>query len=276
MQNREVVLLSDLDATLFSSDGSISDGNRRAIAAFVRDGGLFGVATGRAVENAVRYLPGVPLNAPSVLLNGAAVYNYETKRYGQCSYLDHAAAFRVIAWCREHAPQLDIQVYTRDGTNYVTPEETANGPYLAIHRPCRFCTAESLFSDDWFKMLIFGEEKAQVGAQRMIREQELDRVFALTLGTTDIVKDAKYFELLPAGVDKGTGVRAIRALPEVAGRRILCIGDYWNDAAMLQEADIAFAPDNAIDEIKAIADHIVPDNNSDALAHVIFDWIPKL
>lgn len=45
---------------------------------------------------------------------------------------------------------------------------------------------------------------------------------------------------------------------------------------MLQEADIAFAPDNAIDEIKAIADHIVPDNNSDALAHVIFDWIPKL
>ena len=33
---------------------------------------------------------------------------------------------------------------------------------------------------------------------------------------------------------------------------------------------------NAIDEIKAIADHIVPDNNSDALAHVIFDWIPKL
>ena len=125
-------------------------------------------------------------------------------------------------------------------------------------------------------MLIFGEEKAQAGAQRMIREQELDRAFALTLGTTDIVKDAKYFELLPAGVDKGTGVRAIRALPEVAGRRILCIGDYWNDAAMLQEADIAFAPDNAIDEIKAIADHIVPDNNSDALAHVIFDWIPKL
>lgn len=276
MQYRDVVLLSDLDATLFSSDGSISEGNRRAICAFVEGGGMFGVATGRAKDNAARFLPGIPLNAPSVLFNGAAVYHYETGRYSDCRHIDGALARSVIAWCREHAPALDIQVYTRDAIAYVTPEETANKPYLDIHRPCKFCTAEELAGEDWIKLLIFGPEAEQKAAEAMLCARGLDRAFEIMQGTTDIVRDAKYFELLPAGVNKGTGVRTVRALPETAGRKILCIGDYWNDAAMLHEADVSFAPENAIGEIRAMADHVVPDNNSDAVAHIITDWIPRL
>ena len=137
-------------------------------------------------------------------------------------------------------------------------------------------TAEELAGADWIKLLIFGPEAEQKAAEAMLCARGLDRAFEIMQGTTDIVRDAKYFELLPAGVNKGTGVRTVRALPETAGRKILCVGDYWNDAAMLREADVSFAPENAIGEIRAMADHVVPDNNSDAVAHIITDWIPRL
>ena len=41
-------LYSDLDGTLFDDDKRVSEANRLAIETFVREGGRFGVATGRA------------------------------------------------------------------------------------------------------------------------------------------------------------------------------------------------------------------------------------
>ena len=51
----------------------------------------------------------------------------------------------------------------------------------------------------------------------------------------------------------------------------VCVGDYENDISMLRHADIAYAVENAIDEVKAVADRITVHHNEDALAHIIAD-----
>lgn len=70
-------LFSDMDGTLIGSDHAVSAENAAAIRTFVSRGGHFSVATGRSPEIALPFLHGIPLNAPAILYNGAAVYDFE-------------------------------------------------------------------------------------------------------------------------------------------------------------------------------------------------------
>ena len=61
-----------------------------------------------------------------------------------------------------------------------------------------------------------------------------------------------------------------------AGRTLIAVGDYWNDMELLEAADVACCPENAIDEVKAVCAHVLPSHNDDALAALIRDVIPAL
>ena len=80
-------LLSDMDGTLIDSQGSTSEGNRRAIKTFTEGGGLFGIATGRAPNNLGDYLEGLPINAPCVFYNGGAVYDLKNSDKDSDTYI---------------------------------------------------------------------------------------------------------------------------------------------------------------------------------------------
>ena len=228
MRYDQAAILTDLDGTLFDSQGIVTKESRAAIRAFIAGGGLFAVATGREPRNARRHLPDVPLNGPSVCLNGAAVYDFVHRRYISAIPMDKEAAQDVLLHCLEMDWPLDLQVYTDDGIYYASPLDTA------------------------------------------------DPGLALVEGTTDVVKIGKYQELLPQDVNKGTGVDALRQLPVYAGRTLIAVGDYWNDMELLEAADIACCPANAIPEVKAVCAHILPSHNDDPMVALIRDVIPAL
>ena len=68
-----VLLASDFDDTLVSSDCVLSPGNRAALEYFTREGGRFTVSTGRARRTFAPYASSLPINAPVVLSNGAVL-----------------------------------------------------------------------------------------------------------------------------------------------------------------------------------------------------------
>ncbi len=58
------MLLSDLDGTLLCDDKSISEENKRAIAAMIEKGHCFVIATGRPFYAASDIVKGLGLNRP--------------------------------------------------------------------------------------------------------------------------------------------------------------------------------------------------------------------
>lgn len=275
MKYRDAALFSDLDGTLFNCRGEVSAANRNAIESFIAKGGMFGIATGRASQNALQHLPGVNINAPSIVFNGAAVYDYANKRYILENHLG-AESVPLIKELAECGRRLDIQIYTEYEIFYVTPEERSYEPFVDMHRPCTFCKVEDIEDRPWLKTLFLGAEEDLGYAGELIAQRDLEDKFDIVRGTTDILPDAKYIELLPHGTNKGSCVEVLRTLPSVSGRVIICVGDYWNDLEMLQRADVACVPRNGAEEIKAVARYITPDNNHDAIAYIIENIIPGL
>ena len=272
----KTAILTDLDGTLFNSRGEVSRADRTAIAAYVTQGGIFAIASGREAHNARRHLPGIPLNGPSIVLNGAAIYDFQKEEYRSLQTLDLEAAAAVTKQCLRSELPLDIQIYTDEGIFYVTPLETANPGFLEIHQPTSYLPLSSLKAKRWVKVVCLERIPGTLATMRgFLREQGFDRRLNLVEGRTDVVEAGNYQELLPLNINKGTCMDQLRLLPEYEGRVLFAVGDYWNDMELLQAADVACAPENAIEEIKEVCQYVLPSHNDAPMAHLIFSVIAK-
>ena len=270
MRFDHAAILTDLDGTLFNSNGEVSAEDRAAIREFTDGGGLFAIATGREPHNARRFLPDLPINGPSIVLNGAAVYDFTREQYLDTVLIDKEAALDVLLFCQQQGLPLDQQVYTTDGIFYASPLDVADPGFLRIHQPTSCLPLAELAGKDWFKLVLLERELDALAPMRAyLKQTGYDHRLSLVEGTTDVVKVGKYQELLPLGVHKGTGMAAIRRLPVYAGRTLFAVGDYWNDMELLQSADVPCAPGNAIEEIKSVCAHILTSHNASPIADLI-------
>ena len=85
-----VLLTSDFDNTLIYTEAALrtgapvpplSEANRAALEYFMAEGGHFAIATGRALAAFMKYADKVPMNAPGVVCNGAALYDFTKSEY---------------------------------------------------------------------------------------------------------------------------------------------------------------------------------------------------
>ena len=85
-----LLLASDYDNTLTYTEEAlrlcqpmppVPDANQEAIRYFMSEGGIFSVATGRAKPAFERVAADVPMNGPTILFNGAAIYDFPAGKY---------------------------------------------------------------------------------------------------------------------------------------------------------------------------------------------------
>lgn len=73
-------------------------------------------------------------------------------------------------------------------------------------------------------------------------------------------------EIIPKGIDKGTGIALICRHLGVDLKNTIAFGDSMNDAAMLKKAGLAVAMGNACEELKSLADVVCEDVAHDGVA----------
>lgn len=272
----QTALLSDLDGTLFARDGKISPENAEAIRRYMDQGGLFAIATGREPRNAAIYLTDVPMNAPSIVLNGAGLFDYSDDTYTIFKKLDTEKVRPFFREMLRRFPEADMQVYTEEeGIVYTTPEENASPGLLNIHANAVFIPYEELKSDFIKTMTRVPERTDEL--LRYLEEGERAGLFRIVPGTAyfDGVQQ-RYFETMPLDVSKGSALQVIRTLPAYKGRTIITFGDYWNDEELLRQADIPVCPSNAEPELKALCPWVGPSNDEHLLKRFIEDRLPLI
>ncbi len=76
----KIILLSDIDGTLLNSQSRVGEKNRQAISEFIKEGGSFGIATGRSLTNARNFLENIEINGYCILANGSLHYCMITEK----------------------------------------------------------------------------------------------------------------------------------------------------------------------------------------------------
>ena len=119
-----LLLVSDFDNTLVYTEEAlqkcvdmppVSDKNRAALEYFMANGGLFAVATGRAKPAFETVVDGIPMNAPTVLFNGAAIYDFSQRKYLVTAFLPDTVRAHITQVVTA-MPQVAVELYHDDNT----------------------------------------------------------------------------------------------------------------------------------------------------------------
>lgn len=91
----------------------------------------------------------------------------------------------------------------------------------------------------------------------------------ITLFPSHYYRGYWWLEVLPKNSGKGQALRFLkeRYKPE----KIVCFGDNLNDLCMFEVSDHSVAPENAVSEIKELADEIIGNCEDDSVAKYIRD-----
>lgn len=269
---KNVLLASDFDNTLVYTEGALERGedippmsarNREAIEYFMANGGYFTVSTGRALPAFAQYAPLVPCNAPCVIANGAAIYDFSHERYVETAFLDEDIYDHVDALLACF-PRLCFEVYHDDRRIHALhPNE-----YVRNHEHLTRAKTEEVQSfrevDLPIIKLLFEEERPLLNAVRdFIRAQSWGDKYELIFSNDHLL------ELTRRGATKGGMVLRLAELLGVSKKDIYCIGDHSNDIPMLAVSAIGFAPANAIEEVKSSGAQLVSHCKDGAIADVV-------
>ena len=245
-----VLIVSDFDGTFAGAGGRIVPENIEAIEHFKALGGHFTFATGRLPSMMEKVFPDFRkvVNAPLVMCNGAILFDpFENKIIAETVFDGRKARVDVRA-ILDRFPSLRFAVYTDDGVllEGYAPEEVPGNRWRKIN-------------------LHTNSEKDAIALRDYVRAV-YPREYACYRSSSAFV------EVVDVTVNKGSRIPFLRQYFAKRGgekRLVAGIGDFENDIALLQNADVAFCPSNAIDAVKALCDHVLCDHDDGAVSAMI-------
>lgn len=257
------LLVSDFDGTLINSELRISDANIRAIDSFIAQGGRFLGATGRTELNVRPYTLDITLSSPWILYNGAAIYDWEKQAFVYKAPLDRVLTEAFVRKVMARFSGVNIQVFPGGPFFQVNSGAVHDAQAVVENQHFENKPMEEI-TDDWLKVLFCSDDSAEINAIEAMLDDDplLPRVHKTHSGP-------RYFELTSLGVNKGSALTRLKDLIDPRPLRVVAIGDYLNDIEMLQEADIAAAPESAMPEVRKHAQIITTDHNQSAVADLV-------
>lgn len=249
----ELLVLSDLDGTLLQAGYGIPKENLDAIDRFVERGGRFTVATGRNAESVKRYLPWINLSVPAVICNGSMIYDFKHDKVLLEYTLDKRVR-RAVDEITKASPQLGVELH-KDGTIYVSRMNDYVKHHVESEHINFTLTSADTLADGWNKVLFADSpDGIQTLSNFVEKKQKTDELFRsyTFVQTNDI-----YYEIVPNGVNKASGVKKLAALLETDMKDVVAIGDFYNDIDMLKEVGYAVCVANAPAEVRAVSDKTV-------------------
>ncbi len=236
-----LLLASDFDDTLCDLDRHIPERNLEAIRYFMGEGGYFAMATGRAHRTFAPYAPLIPMNAPAVLSNGAAIYDFQADRMLEQSHLPDTAP-RDLWELMEQFPSVGLEIYYGDDIYVCRPNHVTRAHLKKVNCGGVECPVDQM-PTPWVKALLLEERDVLLQVQARALERFGGRYEA-------IFSNPRYLEFTRKGSTKGSMVARVAQMLGVAPGHIYCVGDNQNDIPMLARSAIPFAPENCAREVK--------------------------
>lgn len=248
------LLLFDLDGTLLRRNKTASARNLAALEACRRVGAAVGVATSRSERNAQFVLKEL---RPEVLItNGGASVRVRGERvYADVFSPDETA--ETIAAIREvcgRGVYMDIDTDSRGWRNYSSDVFDDMGTWGE--------TRQTDFED-------FREEALMLCVE--IPDPQKAAALQKRLRDCDMVKftDGDWYKLTRAGITKEAGLFRVCEALGIRPENIAAFGDDFSDLEMLRRAGLGVAMANAVPEVRAAADLVIGDCDSDTIAELL-------
>ena len=259
------LLAIDLDGTLLRSDHTPHSEAISQLHAAEQAGIKVVIASGRSIQSIRKVLGHFWDVDTAVATNGADVWASRSESLHQ-TLLGQDVKTAAISFALQN--DLHLSCYSTDGT-YALKESVFLDEYreLVAGLKVDLKSPEQVMEIPIYK-LVFIADAAQVPELRL----QLSPI--LTELDADLTESApRYLEILPAGVNKGSGLAHLCQHFNIKPSELAAIGDYRNDLEMLQMAGVRGAVSNALPEVKSLAGITVSSNEEGGVGEFIARYV---
>ena len=238
--------LIDLDGTLIGRDEKVSPRVAQSVAKLAALIPV-SISSGREPADVLRFAALLGLHTPQVSDNGAVVLDPATGETLHTFPMPATQAEEVVRY-------LDARRI----------------PFIATHALGTFTALGQV--PDWDLARVSAMDLDQAGADVIAAafdddpDMHVDRAWLPYNGLWAV-------DFTRIGVDKGSTAHKVAGMLGVSIDRIVAVGDSYNDISMLRECGLSIAMGGAPDEVKAVADRVVPSVDDDGLAVAIEEII---
>ena len=268
----KTLYVSDLDATLLDRRSMVSGYTKSALNKLISRGIHFTIATGRTTDAARAIMADIELSVPIITFNGVIIYDVKNRCYVKVYRLSAKTTAQVVSILKAHGVSwLMYELKNNELVSYYDSLEHRPIYEFIEDRKARYNSAFSYVSD-----------LRNVPAEHIIYFtliDEYDRIrpvydalksipnINITMVDDTSVNGLWWLEISGAEASKESSIIFFRETYGYA--TVIGFGDNYNDLPMFKVCDVSVAVKNALDEVKAAADHICEAHDNDG----VVKWI---
>jgi Cof subfamily protein (haloacid dehalogenase superfamily) len=203
-------------------------------------------------------------NAPFGCINGGGIYDHRTKEYVWKQPIDPTVS-ELVSYIQNAMPDIGIQLNTFEHVYFLHDNDSCEWFRDVTGMPYLPCELEGF--DEPLAKVVFSDfnENAIAHVTELLAAHP-------RAGEFDFIRSERsLYEILPKGIDKGTVLPLLAKHLGISMDKTIAVGDYNNDIGMIRAAGLGIAVANAVDSVKAVADHVTVSNEESAIARIIYD-----
>lgn len=264
--------VADMDGTLLDREGVLSEYTIRTIRRMTDADMLFTIATARSLQSANDLIWLLGIRLPSILNNGAMVYDSVSRRYIHASAIPLDAIPSILVSLEQHNVCGFLHTLRNDHLSvYFREFRQAWDRVYHAHRieqlQGRIWQVENLYEVARYNHPVYA---VACGCYEVLCEvqRELAQVRGISAEIyCDVYNNFYFMDIFPSSFNKVHGVLTIQQI--TGAEELVTFGDNFPDMQMLLVADRAYVPKNGIAAARNIADEILDYAHRDGVAHFL-------
>ncbi|MBD0674080.1 HAD family hydrolase [Streptomyces sp. CBMA156] len=261
------LVATDLDGTLLTSEETVSERTRAALASATGAGALHIIVTGRSAVWARPVFDEIGYTGIAVCGQGAQVYDAGAHKLLTSLTLDRQLAALAIEKIEAETGPLAIAA-NQDGLDGQVLAGPGYELQIGSELPVVRVERDGLLTAPLGKLYIQHHALTDDALAEAARRAAGDLVGVVMAG-------AGVVELLPLGLSKATGLAVAARRLGVRAADTIAFGDMPNDVPMFGWAAHGVAMANAHEELLAVADAVTAGNDEDGVAEVLERLYPQ-
>lgn len=262
------ILALDIDGTLVGSDHKILPQTREALIAAQKKGLKVVLASGRPTPGMMALSKELALEEHGGFVlsyNGGRITNMQTGVIVHEQFLTPAEAHEIY----DLAKSLNVNIMAYDENDILTVDFDE---YIQLESEINAMPLREINS---FKEAVVNNTIKTLTTGTPERIAEVERVYLEKFGARfSICRSMPFFlEVMPQGINKAASLEKFLDSLELTCEDMVACGDGFNDIEMIKFAGLGVAMDNAVAEVKAVADYVTKSNDDNGIVDVIENFI---
>ena len=268
MSNYDLIAF-DMDGTLLNSQKQITKDTLDMISLAEANGKAVCLSTGRCMPELNEHIPNIPGLRYIIGDSGTFVRDLKTEKNIFSSPLPVEIASEILRRVRESGEDLMLHIHSERSivqrSHVLNMADYNMGIYQKMFERVCFMPENII---DFFLSAPFAPNKVNLYCRETKQRERMHRLLSdLTLDFTYV--EGLALECTPVETSKGKGLLGLCDHLGIPIERSIAVGDADNDLEILSCAGLAVAMGNANDNVKALADVVVADNDHDGCAEAI-------